>query len=70
MIVAQSLGWGIVSLVVGVALGVGLVVNIWRERRLIDRDREWAIDDAARALREPEDDTSTTEVQGVREVQE
>ncbi|TXC75665.1 hypothetical protein FRC91_09175 [Bradymonadales bacterium TMQ1] len=51
MIVAQSLGWGIVSLVIGVALGAGLAVNIWRERKLLRGQSTRWLDDAARELK-------------------
>ncbi|TXD32256.1 hypothetical protein FRC96_18195 [Lujinxingia vulgaris] len=58
MIVGQSLGWGIVSLLVGLALGVGLVVNIWRERKLLRVDDTRWLEDAARELKASAADVS------------
>lgn len=58
MIVGQSLGWGIVSLLVGLALGVGLVVNIWRERKLLRVDDTRWLEDAARELKASSADVS------------
>ncbi|RAL24961.1 hypothetical protein DL240_01760 [Lujinxingia litoralis] len=46
MMVAQAFGWGVASLVVGGALGVFLTVNIWRERRLLNRQRLERLDAA------------------------
>ena len=70
MIVGQSLGWGIVSLLVGLALGVGLVINIWRERKLLRVDDSRWLEDAARELKASAADVSEEASTSQGQVQE
>jgi len=58
MIVAQTMGWGVLSLLVGLGLGGFLVANIWRERRALRIGRDQALEEAARQLPRVDPDES------------